>query len=431
MTTGSQKQEITADEVERNKLLAEAQECLHIITFQPGGGKYAKRKEARTKPNQRLVDVFGIRNVFTDATQDSTFSKSTIDRMKAICNMADHPEGDWTGLRERALRYFEEYMQSEKVDTHINLAELTQFITLKISLSYLFKHAESAFNLPATFDDIAYTARRINELWIESKKPDGELPNWKYEDHLRLALDRLTKNPTPMPGGFPTMEDMDDPNPLNFLLPAYETMWRVVMRCFMEVQLRGAENAPEWCLVLTEYREGLKSPDYMPKTFHNPSKAGIRPIDIAKEALRLYPPSRRVHRDFDGEIHRADIEARHRSKLLGGDDPLVFRPERWQNICPDKRAKFYEEMTAEADQAKRNKSNLKRGELELGFMPFATLCTADSKETKGFAMKMILLLVAVLCRGLNGHWELPESETLHVPLESGREAYGALRLKKI
>jgi hypothetical protein len=42
-----------------------------------------------------------------------------------------------------------------------------------------------------------------------------------------------------MPGAFP---EILDPNPLNVLLPAYETMWRVVIRGFLEIRYRKAAD---------------------------------------------------------------------------------------------------------------------------------------------------------------------------------------------
>ncbi|KAF3009602.1 hypothetical protein E8E13_006792 [Curvularia kusanoi] len=165
----------------------------------------------------------------------------------------------------------------------------------------------------------------------------------------------------------------------------------------------------------------MKASSMVIGTQQEPSPTGILPIDIAKEALRLYPPSRRVHREFDGKLFHADIEACHRLGLLSGDDPLTFRPERWQSICPHLRKKD-----------KKNK--LKDEERRFGFMPFAKWCRADTKETKAFAMKMILMLVAVLCDKLGDDWKLADKESLPelgVALESSRDAYGDLRLDKV
>jgi hypothetical protein len=168
----------------------------------------------------------------------------------------------------------------------------------------------------------------------------------------------------------------------------------------------------------------------MPEAFKKPLDGRIWPIDIAKEGLRLYPPSRYVHREYDGVVVRADIEACHHSKLLGGDDPLVFRFERWQQVLKEERDK-----SSEADQGDRKKNrDLKIGETDLGFIPFASTCRANTKNTRAFGMKMIVLLVAVLCDGLKDrHWKVADEESLPllgVALESGREAYLDLTLEK-
>ena len=55
----------------------------------------------------------------------------------------DNKESDWSDLRNRAIFYFDDYLLENKKDT-INLAKLTQFITLALSLFYLFSDAGKA-----------------------------------------------------------------------------------------------------------------------------------------------------------------------------------------------------------------------------------------------------------------------------------------------
>jgi hypothetical protein len=81
------------------------------------------------------------------------------------------------------------------------------------------------------------------------------------------------------------------------------------------------------------------------------------------------------------------------------------------------------------------KNDLKIGETELGFMPFASTCRANRLDARGFGMKMIVMLVAVLCDGLGDrHWKVADEKSLPSPgvaLDSGREAYLDLTLEKI
>ncbi|KAJ8117458.1 hypothetical protein OPT61_g1350 [Boeremia exigua] len=418
--------------------LAQVQECLNIITFMHGGEKYPNRLEARARPNKRLVGVFGILNVFTDDRSENhgDFSKETTKRMREACKMSSkHDEGDWTDLQKLAIEYSEEYMHREGGKGSINLAELVQFITLKLSLSYLFTDAKIAFRTKNAFDDITFIGHRINALWIESKNLHGERPQWEGQHDLHTSLRRVTSaDSVDMPGSYTqetskgTEPTIPEENPLNFLLPAYETMWRVVLRCFIEVHLRETAKNAEWHLVLEDFFDELGSSNCMPGAFYKDSSTGLRPSDIAKESLRLYPPSRHVHRDFNGVLHRADIERCHKSKLLGSDDPRVFRPERWLKICPEQRA-----AKVVAPALKTETKALKNGEGKLGFMPFATYCTADKVETKAFAMKMIVMLVAVLYNVLGKEWGLEDTVSLPqhgIPLWPDRAAYGDLILKR-
>ena len=46
-------------------------------------------------------------------------------------------------------------------------------------------------------------------------------------------------------------------NPMDLLLPEYETLWRVVLRYVLEVQHRDDEKSTGWKSVLKEYIDGL------------------------------------------------------------------------------------------------------------------------------------------------------------------------------
>ena len=67
-------------------------------------------------------------------------------------------------------------------------------------------------------------------------------------------------------------------------------------------------------------------------------------------------------------------------------------------------------------------------------MPFAITCRANRSDTRGFGMKMIVMLVAVLCNGLGDDWKVTEEgslPSLGKALESDREAYLDLTLEKM
>lgn len=478
---------LDTNEFDSDKQIAEAKECADVIKYLVDGKQYHDKQAARADPNKRLVGVFGIDNAFTnyDIKFKEEFASSMRKLMKEACGIVDrNSKGDWTGLHRSVTAHCADYMGRQR-DT-FNLSELVQYITLKTSLCYLFDDASEILAEKDCFDDILYIGRRINELWIESKKSGEGGSKWTDEKMLHEALRRVTtkaprnlvstdaqfpivlvrgrnllaflpwvntawakascylpavlnkfrRTPTAIPATPADTNEDEGPeptiprrNPMNLLLPAYETMWRVVLRCFLEIRYREAENGLEWSTVLTEYLEVLGNAEDQRGAFQKSSETGVKPIDIVKEALRLYPPTRHVHRTFNNELVQADIEGCHRAELLGGADPLIFRPERWQDICPEQRAQKDERQAGKASAS----NDLKTAEEKLGYMPFAVWCTADGKETAGFGYKMIALLVGVLCKDIGEEWKLKDGDCLpsreREPLESDREAYERIILE--
>jgi hypothetical protein len=86
----------------------------------------------------------------------------------------------------------------------------------------------------------------------------------------------------------------------------------------------------------------------------------------------------------DGQICATDIEKCQRSELLAGADPLLFSPERWQDI----KLRVAKLNTNKEGGSKRR---LKDEEESLGFMPFAFHCPSSKGRTLGFGFKMIRL----------------------------------------
>ena len=175
----------------------------------------------------RLVDVFGISNAFT-IMHPGLFSNDATKKMRAPCKMEGNSNGDWTDLRTHAMECLTEYLARKSDRESIYLAELVQFITLKLSLSYLFDASKSK----DIFHDIVLIGHEINTLWINSKKPMNERLRWEDQHKLHEALHRVT-TAGDSPGDLKKTITREY-NPLNFILPAYETMWRVVMRSFIE-----------------------------------------------------------------------------------------------------------------------------------------------------------------------------------------------------
>ncbi|KAF2281240.1 uncharacterized protein EI97DRAFT_472570 [Westerdykella ornata] len=470
-----------------------------IECFQPSTITETK-PVSRALANQRLVRVFGIDNVFTNAddpvyrkrfTQQSTrkmrvaiglsaeseVKKKGKDNSNDSTNAHAHlPETEaenenWEDLRAAARTTVNEFLtrssssSSTGAEAAVNVVDFAQYVTLKVSLKYLFPDASpSAPGSPsAEFAYIQFIGQRINELWLASKNPHDTTTSWKDETRLHEALlavtapratwmRRIARALEYIPGLgslfrylFGVRKEDAEPhpldptrNPMNWLLPAYETMWRVVMRCVLEVGYRGAGDADVWKRVIAEYVSGDAEFRRRKKKKKNESDGGydgagdvdltqdLRAMDITREILRLYPPVTHIHRRVNKtspEILKADILACHRNPLLSHNDPDVFRPERWIQIERD-----IEDYLSRTDPTKSRK----REEQERGFLPFAAVCPSDRGETRGFGMKMIALLTGVMLEGLGGGWQLDKQlPEIGTALEGGRTSYLDLHLKRL
>lgn len=405
--------------------------CRDLTTGQP----LPNRNEARTVPNQRLKTTFGIDNIFTteDTEWASKFRKLAIDTLRKAVRMdsaSQDEKPDWSLLVRNMKSAVQQHLQAE--GDSVNLAKLVQFVTLKISISYLFDVPEQV--LSNNKDAIMSIANRINELWIQSKGGDDDkrsVPTWHKEHAIIQNLLVVIPN-----------HDPRNPrsNPMNLILPAYETMWRAVFRGLLEVCFRGNHNHDHVHykeLLIAYLQEPSNADNWRCKhdnlNLNHNYHHTVATIDVVKEILRLYPPTRRIYRKYpDREpFVSADLEKMQRNRDLAGDDPQAFRPARWLEI----RQRFLNE----AGDCKTEARGLKDFEEELGFMPFARVCPAGNRATHAFGWKMIALLLGSLIQGLDrldGEWALRAGEkgdelpVCGKALSSGREDYLSLVYEK-
>ncbi|QDS70777.1 hypothetical protein FKW77_004066 [Venturia effusa] len=386
------------------------EDALNVVNCRPDGEKladgYRACLQARSIPNQRLVEAFGLNNAFTtsDFQRAKEFVQAANMKVKTV-NMEA-----WKVYAEYCLK-----SASAKISasgTTVNLADLVQSVTLEISLKFLFNVDENVLKGPEAKIQIPLIAKGINRLWQASKK--DSTVKWEDQGELHGALHILLDD---------ACDTADDPdfsesknNPMNWILPAYETMWRVVLRCLIEVRFRGASQKDE-----QTWTEALTSHVADPSGAESCDETKLSAKHIAKEALRLYPPTRRIDRKFpdNDTISKADIEACHRNPLLAGEEPLIFDPSRWIQI--------------EAQTEGSSKSKAHEHEQSLGYMPFGSgnfQCPADRTD---FGWRMIGVLVGTISHSLAGEWTVVGGE-LPPPgeaLNSGRESCLDLVLKKV
>lgn len=163
----------------------------------------------------------------------------------------------------------------------VPIASVSQVLCLTVVLSIIL-HVDVD---KTQYKDVLKLANAINRIWISSKDADdGRRPSYQTE---RAFHDILTSI-------FPNIE-IGNPasNPLNLILPSFETLWRIVLRTSMEVGFLAGSRSPEFKQALVEF---IRSPTR--EQFNQKFNPSISASNVISEALRLYPPTRRVHRHF-------------------------------------------------------------------------------------------------------------------------------------
>lgn len=375
-------------------------QCQKII----GRSKYeAKLKSiwvrARALPNQRLITAFGIDNAFT--TFDDGYRARFREDAKEKLSRSDVRSDvrTWEKLANFARELVSKSLQTELKTVEIPLVPLVQSLALKIVMSALFELDPLTLN----DDTVSDLASQINQLWMESKlSPMDGAQIGDLKSGLEENLGKI----------FPGQSLEPKSTPMNLILPAYETIWRVVFRCFLEVAFRNPATARTFRQALVRYLED-STVDQFIKTF---GEDAVSVSSIVSEALRLYPPTKRIFRKFPRkmgwgkETIVADIEAVQRDREIWGSQSLEFLPSRWKGLT--------------RGDAKSQKF----------FMPFGGdlfICPAEGV----FGPRMIGLLVAALVHGISketgwtlnndGIWDEPGP---HPPLDSSRAAYHSLSI---
>jgi hypothetical protein len=413
--------------------------CRQIIagTFRsPKGKNTLSPHESRALPNHRLKIAFGIDNAFTQ--KDSTKAAAFVTKTRKLINLSSD---DWVVLsqftRIVASVWMEKGFSQADVDlrdgysvekspdpNRISITSMVQALTLKSVFLVIFRELDQNEVSDISFIKLAHSITRI---WIASKlsPDDSKAPRFEDDKELQEALFEIF--------GIRNLHPTN--NPLNLILPSFETMWRVVLRAVLEIGVGSGIEHPGWKKTIIAFamnttkeqferspystRSRSKPPSIKDDTGANdPIQALPSAKDLVCESLRLYVPTRRVHRAYrwshemrSGEMISADIEGCHLQSEIWGVDAMKFNPTRWSALTTEQKAAF----------------------MPFGCVPFE--CPA--KPT--FGPRMIGLLTGSLLGALEsrskGGWRL-ECEDKNVVaqlksggrLDSGRNAYECLYL---
>ncbi|KAF8959734.1 hypothetical protein BDZ97DRAFT_1922708 [Flammula alnicola] len=277
----------------------------------------------RAESNQRLIRALGLSNTFVSA--EEAVHKDFVTRARRLLSAAQRKGWHHFQTIAREAAQWQLQCSQQPFDS------LIQNITLVTILAGILGVEGPIQSFP--HEDIALVANNITALWALSKKPDP-IPS-----HLLEQLTEHLRRLVPDEETFPV--------PLDFVVPAWETLWRVVATTVAyshdNDEIRGAFAAFSACPTDETFRGGEASGNVDVKS-------------VIAEAMRLHPPSKHIGRSTQREWcppfvarwlpsriirvnQNADIAALLRSDDVWGPDADAFLPRRHdpQHILPQQR----------------------------------------------------------------------------------------------
>ncbi|KAJ3980648.1 hypothetical protein F5890DRAFT_1540360 [Lentinula detonsa] len=301
--------------------------------------------KSRSLANQRLRHTFNITNTFVQA--DTQTHNIFVGRMKDLLRVQSR-HGQWGGFlriaRQAVASELNRYTIGQEFSTAF--ADLVQIVTLKAIVVSLLDPDRDMESIDA--QDLCASATLITELWAMSKQQTSVSSAASSPSTCTPPdVDRLATLSTHLRRLLPDTERY--PNPIDFVVPTWETLWRLVATSLAHVY----DNK--------DYRHNFHEllGDPTPGRFRTTSlDSNLCTEWIINETLRLHPPSRHISRSFplvkehkglqilvsllpkfirdhlrlDSIIRSeiADIESVHLSTDIWGPDALEFKPRRWE-----------------------------------------------------------------------------------------------------
>ncbi|CAH0042519.1 unnamed protein product [Clonostachys rhizophaga] len=265
------------------------------------------RLRARAGPNTRLVQAFGVNNSFT--TVDESIHRQFLRRALEIIKSANAKR--WVEAQHLASETAAALCCADGNVGGLNIEHICRVMCFVTALGLIFPTTRQT-----TFDyeRLNWITQTINDLWVQSKSkgPQNDRLLSKLRDELQSLLP----------------EERDDP--LALILPAYETLWRVVLLTYVHVAFRHIDGDTKVML-----QEILKR-------FHDPEQVEFdsRMVRFSQEALRLYPPTKRIYRASWFGAVAADVESLHHGENIWGPDALEFRPSRFEALTRNQKDAF-------------------------------------------------------------------------------------------
>ncbi|KAJ9293931.1 hypothetical protein DTO271G3_7307 [Paecilomyces variotii] len=316
---------------ETNSSIEKINKCVNTISAAvapDGRTNQLSQLQSRAIPSSRIARGFGVHNPFT--TTDEAQAREFVRRARRCMITAKFEE-----LTVLARKDIETFLANDP-ENGVSLASLIQIVTLSMALRVFIKDGIAATNLDQSL--LLIISNFINEIWIDSKSPEKEVVYQEYHE-LHDALRAVCPHRDPL---------NPRENPLNWLLPSFESLWRIALRTFIEVKFSTGRIHPEWSRAMIEFARNPIKEQFEERFEAQSAHQGQTEIsvqDIINEALRLYPPTRHIYRAFQFDTGDtwdgiADIESLHIDQDIWGADALEFHPERLNNLSDLQRKAF-------------------------------------------------------------------------------------------
>ena len=279
----------------------------------------------RAESNKRLVRALHLSNTFVSERPD--VHNQFVTQARGLLNIAQ--QRGWSTFQSIAMEAINWYDEEVKIsESGSPFSSLVQGTTLVVVLAGLL-HVDNPID-SFRHADITLVANHITALWALSKKMEPIPPSYLKNLNSRLRL--------------LVPDDETFPQPLNFVVPAWETLWRVVA-----TTIAYAQQDP---LILEEFEYFHADPSE--ERFRNGRNSKISVKSVVWEAMRLHPPSKHIARmrrrtwcpsllrRVIGKVYTtmvydrkvADIEAILRCEVWGTDGQ-AFRPERHHQLTTE------------------------------------------------------------------------------------------------
>ncbi|CAF2309437.1 unnamed protein product [Rotaria sp. Silwood2] len=301
----------------------------------------------RHKSNEWLIDTLSIVNPFTinDESLLKAFKNKVITTLAHWSNEKNYE--NLVSTIENRIKYRLSLLQLN--NSKFYLSKLVKQVTLDSFLS-------SILNVNATEELLTELPELIIYLWKNryDKKAQDRLQklllankNKFSQSDIWQQIQTILSNHSNIISKI-VINDFDEKisNPLNIIIPGWETMWRLVFYSLLEL-LRQPKLLCELRLQLNNYSKSYR--DCLLLTW------------ILKETLRLYPPTKNIYRTNlkTGQHVCINVLLIHRDKNVWGSDVLDFNPYR-----------FKEKLTAEQEKS---------------YLPFSISCPARFNFAYTFA----------------------------------------------